>query len=152
LSLVHIYKLSVRQQKAIPALVTHATIKGAAAELGLNQVTLIRWLTQPAFAAAYREARHVVMAEAFAVLQKASAKAVETIISVMEDPEANAFVRLQAAQSVLNTALKTRATEELEERIAALEQAAEHPPVGRSAGGPRLLHDRVPGPPRRGQR
>lgn len=125
-ALVHFHALPARKQKVIPALIAQATTKAAARDVGINEHTLIKWLKDPAFEAAYREARYVVMDEAFTLLQKACKKAVETIITVMEDPETNGFVRLQAAQAVLENATKSRQIVELEARIAALERA-EHP-------------------------
>ena len=40
----------------------------------------------------------------------------------LSNEDANPFVRLQAAQAVLDMAVKSRTVDELEERIAALEQ------------------------------
>jgi hypothetical protein len=57
-------------------------------------------------------------------LQKASTDAVDTIVAIMRGPTVNPFVRLQAAHAMLEMAVKSRAIDELEARIAALEHAA----------------------------
>jgi ribosomal protein S7 len=56
-------------------------------------------------------------------LQKATNNAVNSLISVMNDPEAPASARVRAATAVLEQALRALETEGLEERIAVLEQA-----------------------------
>lgn len=124
-TLVYIYRLNSRQQKAIPALLAHPTTKGAATSLGINEMTLIRWLKQPDFEAAYREARYVMMDESFSMLQKASIEAVSTVMEIMRDSKALASTRLDAAKCILDMGGRSRQIQDLEERIAALESPTE---------------------------
>ena len=51
------HKLTPKQEKAITALLAQPTIEAAAATLGVNPVSIHRWLQEPAFVEAYRSAR-----------------------------------------------------------------------------------------------
>jgi hypothetical protein len=117
----HGEKLSRKQDQAITALVTCASITEAAAQSGLAEVTLRRWLKQDDFQTAYREARRAVVQHAIVAVQRATGEAVETLRGVMHDAEAPASARVSAAKSILDTAVKAVELEDLEARIAALE-------------------------------
>ena len=117
----HGEKLSRKQDQVITALVTCASITEAAAQCGLADVTLRRWLKQEPFQAAYRDARRAVVQHAIAQVQRATGEAVETLRSVMQDAEAPASARVSAAKAILETALKGIDIDDLEVRIAALE-------------------------------
>jgi hypothetical protein len=120
--MLKITELPKRQQAAIPALLQHKTIRAAAAQVGVREQTLLCWLRDATFQAVYREARYLVMDEAFQVLQKACTEAAETLVALMQDHNAAASVRLQAAQTVLATAIKSRVVDELEVRLTELER------------------------------
>jgi phage terminase small subunit len=117
----HGEKLSRKQDQVITALVTCASITEAAAQCGLADVTLRRWLKQEPFQAAYREARRAVVQHAITQVQRATGEAVETLRSVMQDAEAPASARVSAAKAILETAVKAVEVEDLEARITALE-------------------------------
>ena len=114
--------LTARQQKAIPILIATRTLQAAAPLVGVSRFTLGRWLTLPAFQEAYRDARHVLMDEAFSLLQKSCVQAVEVMTEILENPESPDMVRLRAAHMVLDIAVRGRAVQELEARIVAVEQ------------------------------
>lgn len=82
----HGEKLSRKQDQVITALVTCASITEAAAQCGLADVTLRRWLKQEPFQAAYREARRAVVQHAITQVQRATGEAVETLRTVMRTP------------------------------------------------------------------
>jgi len=117
----HGEKLSRKQDQVITALVTCASIPEAAAQCGLADVTLRRWLKQEPFQAAYREARQAVVQHAITQVQRATGEAVETLRSVMQDAEAPASARVSAAKAILETSVKGIEIEDLAARIAALE-------------------------------
>jgi hypothetical protein len=119
----HGEKLSRKQDQVITALVTCASIPEAAAQCGLADVTLRRWLKQEPFQAAYREARRAVVQHAITQVQQATGEAVETLRSVMQDAEAPASAKVSAAKTILETAVKAVELEDLEARIVALEAA-----------------------------
>jgi hypothetical protein len=117
----HGEKLSRKQDQAITALVSCASITEAAAQCGLAEVTLRRWLKQEGFQTAYREARRAVVQHAIVQVQRATGEAVETLRSVMHDADAPASARVSAAKAILETAVKAVEVEDLEARFAALE-------------------------------
>jgi hypothetical protein len=117
----HGEKLSRKQDQAITALVTCPSITEAAAQCGLAEVTLRRWLKHEVFQTAYREARRAVVQHAVVQIQHATGEAVETLRSVMRDADAAASARVSAAKAILETAVKAVELEDLESRILALE-------------------------------
>jgi hypothetical protein len=113
--------LSKRQQAMIPVLLSQPSIRAAAQHGNVQERTIYRWLQDPGFQAAYRDARYLVMDEAFVLLQKHCSAAAQVFIDMMHNDEALPFTRLKAAEAVLNTALKGRSIYELEQRLAELE-------------------------------
>lgn len=114
-------ELSPQQEGAIVALLSDPGLTGAAKAAGVGKATLWRWLQQPTFQAAYRKARREAVEHARARLQQASGEAVEALREVMNDPDAPHASRVSAAKNVLEMSFKEVHTEEIEERLAALE-------------------------------
>jgi hypothetical protein len=120
-------ELSANQQKALSALLTHPSIEAAAKSCGLTERTLRRYLKENAFFRdAYREARDELFAEAVGNLRRIAIKAIAGLESAIDDPDVN--VRIRAYRSILDYLFKgvdlerkIKETEELEQRIAALE-------------------------------
>jgi hypothetical protein len=119
--------LSARQQRAILALLTAANIREAARAVEVGERTLHTWLKEPMFAAAYRTARAEAVSQAVARLQQGSAEAVDTLTTIMKDPEAPPPARVQAAVKVLEMSIKATELAELQRRIAELEHAQDVP-------------------------
>jgi phage terminase small subunit len=119
--------LTRRQEVFIAALLSCPTIAQAARTAGIAEVTAGRWLKAPSFQEAYRTARRHAVQHAIALTKKATSTAVETLEAIMQDPEAPASARVSAAKAVLETALKGVELEDLESRIAALEQQPRKP-------------------------
>ena len=120
----HGEKLSRKQEAFISALLTAPTLTDAAQTAGIGEVTAWRWLKEPTFQTAYRDARRAVVQQAITQVQQATGEAVETLRSVMQDPEAPASAKVSAAKNILDTAVKAVELEDLEARITALEQQA----------------------------
>jgi hypothetical protein len=76
------------------------------------------------FTAAYREARRQAYQQAIARLQHGSTAAATTLLKVMLAPETPASTRVRAAESILTHSAKAIEIEDIEARLAALEQAA----------------------------
>ncbi len=125
--------LTGKQERALHALLTEPTIEEAARAAGIGERTLYRWLNDPPFVAAYREARRQAVQRATGRLQQAANDAVTTLQNVMMDAEAPAPARVNAAKSVLDLAVKAVEIEDLTARIEALEHAAAHSPTGHSS-------------------
>ena len=113
-----------RQDQFIVALLEHPTLEKAAAAVGVSDVTLWRAMKKPEFAEAYRKARREAFSQSIARLQHASNAAVGTLLRVMTDREAPAASRVRAADVILQAALRGMETEDIEDRLATLEQAA----------------------------
>jgi hypothetical protein len=128
----HGAKSSRKQEEAIAALLTQRTVEDAARAVGLGVRTLLRWLQQPEFKAAYRQARREAFSQSIARLQQASGAAVSTLLKVMVDSNTPASTRVRAADSILNHAASSMELEDIEVRVAELERAAEQSkPKGR---------------------
>ena len=121
----HGEKLSRKQEQAIAALLSEPTICAAAKHIGVNEATLYRWLQHEEFQTSYRQARRESVTQAIAGLQQACGEAVQTLREIMTDSEAPASSRVTAARAVLDTALRAVELEDIEERVAALEDAVD---------------------------
>ena len=118
--------LSVKQEKAIIALLTHGSVENAAHAAGVGVRTLYRWLKEDDdFEAAYRAAKREAYGQSIARLHHLSSAAVSTLGKVMLDPKTPPATRVRAADSILNHTTKAIEVEGVEERMAELEQAVE---------------------------
>ena len=120
----HGAKFGRKQEEAIAALLTQRNIDEAAKSIGVAPKTLLRWLKIPEFQTAYREARRAAVAQSSARLQQATSAAVSTLLKIMVDPNAPPSTRVRAADSILDHAKQAIEIEDVEIRVAALEQAA----------------------------
>ena len=121
----HGAKFGRKKEEAIAALLNHRSIDDAAKSIGIGTQTLLRWLKLPEFDIAYRQARRAAFSQATARLQRATGAAVATFLKIMVDPNAPPSTRIRAADSVLDHAKQAIEIEDVEVRVAALEQAAE---------------------------
>src|SRR6185437_12715882 len=117
-------KFNRKKEEAITALLTSRSIEEAAKNAGIGIQTLIRWMKLPEFDEAYRKARRLAFSQSISRLQQASTAAVSTLLKIMVDPNSPASVRVRAADSVLDHAKQAIEVEDVEVRVAALEQAA----------------------------
>src|SRR5919106_574756 len=100
--------LSGNQVRALSALLSQPTLALVAAQVGVTERTLYRWLAEDdTFKAEYLKLRREVLSNAVFQLQKASNNAVNTLISVMNDSESPASARVAAAVKVLELSFKS---------------------------------------------
>ena len=125
----HGERLTRKQEQAIAALLAHPTLEAAASVVGVNAVTLTRWLQRRTFNDAYRQARRESVSHAIASVQAATSEAVDTLRAVMRDAEAPAGSRVSAAKAVLDTAIRGIELEDISERLAELEEAVKARPA-----------------------
>ena len=94
--------LPAQQQQAIAALLSGATVTGAAGRAGVARQTVHRWLADdPEFIAAHNLARRE-MADAVAqALRVLSVRSVEVLKRALTSPKTPAAVRVRAAVEVL---------------------------------------------------
>ena len=120
----HGAKFDRKKEEAIVALLTQRTIEEAARSIDISGNTLLRWLEEPEFQTAYRDARRAAYSQSIARLQQTSGTAVSVLLKVMVDPATPASTRVRAADSVLNHAAKAIEIEDIEVRVSELENAA----------------------------
>jgi hypothetical protein len=119
----HGSKIGRKQEDAIAALLTQRNVEEAARAAGIGVRTLLRWLKLPEFQAAYRQARREAFGQAVARLQQGTSAAATTLLKTMIDPGTPASVKVRAAEAIFNHAAKSIEIEDIEARLAALEQA-----------------------------
>ena len=81
-------------------------------------------IVEPEFDAAYRAAKRAAFGQAIARLHHLSSAAVSTLGKVMLDPATPPSTKVRAADSILNHTIKAIEDEDIEARVAALEEAA----------------------------
>ena len=113
-------KLTGRQLKAIPYIVSNPTYEEGCKKARINRTTLYEWLKQPEFKAELEKQRDEVAAEAFGILSQSLTKAVEALTGLL-DTQDERLKRL-VCKDVIEHILKYREAKDLEERIAAIEQ------------------------------
>jgi transposase-like protein len=128
----HGTKFGRKKEAAIAALLTQRNVEEAARSAGIGTQTLYRWMREPKFDTAYRKAKRAVYGQAIARLQQGSSAAAMTMLKIMVDTDTPASMRLRAADYVFSHVKQAIEMEQIEERIAALEQAADRAkPPGR---------------------
>ena len=107
----------------IALLLQGKTNRAAAKATNISESTVHRRLQDPTFRKALSNARSAVLAGVVNALANASDKAVDTLVELL-DPKAVDTARLGAARAILEYSARMRESEELEQRIAELEEAA----------------------------
>jgi transposase-like protein len=129
----HGSKFGRKKEEAIAALLTQRNIEEAAKSIGVGANTLLRWMKDPEFTRAYREARRQAVGQSIARLQQATSAAAATLMKIMVDQNAPASTRVRAADSIFNHAAKAIEIEDIDARVTELERAAgTQKPGGRS--------------------
>ena len=121
----HGSKFDRKREEAIAALLTQRNVEDAARAVGIGISTLLRWIKEPEFESAYREARRAAFGQSVARLQQASSAAVSTLLKVMVDPATPPATKVRAADSVLGHSAKAIEIEDIDARLTELERTAE---------------------------
>jgi len=127
-------KKTRKRELALAALLAEPTVEAAAVKAGVSPVTLWRWLQEPDFHEAYRDARRKVVSQAVSHLQNAATEAVEALRRnlMAESPS----VQVRAAVAILTQAFRGVELEDLAARVDALEeQGRKDAPMARRAFG-----------------
>lgn len=112
--------LTSRQEALVAALLEHPTVASAAAYASVPETTARRWLRDPRFVRAYRDARRRAVEHAGAVIQAATPAAVNALLRALQESSPPAL-QLRAAQLVLEHAAKAVELVDLVERVEQLE-------------------------------
>ncbi len=112
-------KLTDRQLKAIPVIVTSPTYTEGCEKAKLNRTTFYEWLKNPEFKAELDRQRDEVAAEAFGVLSQGLTKAVEALVGLLDNTD-NRLKRL-AAKDIIDFIIRHKENEDLDERLTEVE-------------------------------
>src|ERR1035437_3032662 len=118
--------LGTRKTRALQALLQYGTKEKAAQEAGISVVTLWRWLKQPPFQEALHQARREAFSQSTGRVQQASSAAVSTLLRDMAGPDTPASSMVQASRSVIELSQKSFELEDIEIRLARLQNLAGH--------------------------
>jgi hypothetical protein len=118
----HGSKFGRKKEQAIAALLSHRNVEEAAKAAGISAATLKRWMQLPEFKAAYLEARREVVFQTNARMQQNSGAAAAVLFKLMADPATPPSVRARTAQCILECANQSLELEDLEVRLARLEE------------------------------
>jgi hypothetical protein len=116
--------LTPKQHKAVEALLTTGKVSAAAKEAGVSKDSLYRWMKQPAFHAAVRDAEVRALDDLSRLLVRLGRTAAATLAKAMSDPAVRWATRVTAANASLSRLLQLRELATLESRVRALEAAA----------------------------
>lgn len=113
-----------RKELAISALLANSTITRAAAQAGISERTIRRWMRDPVFVRRYREERTRTLEATTNLLRKESVRAVRTLASIAGNSRAPVTARVSAARAIVELTFKGVELHDLEERIGQLEEIA----------------------------
>ena len=97
---------AISDEQIIAALLDNGTIRAAAQAAGISERTLYDRMNKGEFQALYKAAKADLIRAAVLNINRQLQAAIDTVVEVMQDPDNNAAVRLQAAQTILNNAGK----------------------------------------------
>ena len=110
-----------KQEAAIAALLTAATIEHAAEAAGISRATLVRWLRDRDFKRAFDRARRDALDGALHALHGSTLKATRTLVGLL-DAE-NEAIRLGAVRTLLEFALRSHDDFDIRARLDRIEDA-----------------------------
>ena len=113
---------SLKREKALTALMTNPTIKGAAEECGIAEKTLHAWLKEEDFASKVKAAQEEVTRQAIGRILLSIGRSIETLEEIMQDATNNASPRVAAARTLLDYAFKVYELQTVQQRLEALER------------------------------
>jgi phage terminase small subunit len=116
--------LSPKQRKAVEALLVTGDVTAAAREAGVSRESIYRWLKQPRFLEAVREAEARALDELSRLLVRLGRTAATTLAKAMSEESTPVATRVRAADVTLARLLQLRELATLEARVAELERAA----------------------------
>ena len=97
---------AVSDEQIVAAILNNRTLKAAAAAAGISERALYDRMNDGDFQALYKAAKADLIRAAVFNLNSKLQEAIDTVAEIMADPDNNAAIRLQAAQTILNNAGK----------------------------------------------
>lgn len=115
--------MTPKKEKALAALLVCPTKDAAAKRAGITGRTMSIYIQDPEFQVAYRKAFGELVETATRQAQQCLHPALDTLRSVMQDTEQNGQVRVSAARSLLEYAMKLNYETEILSRLDELEKS-----------------------------
>lgn len=119
--------LTAKQEKAIGFLMAEPSIAKAAESAGVGERTLHRWMREPDFARAYRDARRAAFDQAVSMTQRYATLAVQALARIVADSKVSANARVGAATAILRFGREGVELDDLAGRIESLESLLQVP-------------------------
>jgi len=104
------------------ALTQTKDIAGASEYLGISRQAIYNRMRKPEFRQKLREQRQDKYQVANTKLTDAMNDAIETLVTIMNDTETSAGIRVKASQTILDICLKTTEQMDILERISQIEE------------------------------
>ena len=117
-------RLTLRQQKALTALLSSRTHKEAAHKAGISDRRLREYLQDPTFKREYQTRLDEILSDATKAAKNAMQPAVDTLREICEDKSRSDTARIMAARTILDAGLRMNHAVEIADRIAQLERCA----------------------------
>lgn len=111
--------LSDKQIKAIPKLIAASTIEAGCIAAGIDKSSYWRWLKDPEFETEIKMHRKQIVDAAYSLLMQAHEKAAQALIELLDSDDER--VKIRASESVLSHYINYVQGEELEVRLAEVE-------------------------------
>ena len=111
---------NARQQRLLTELMPTTDIQAAAREAGDGRSTVYRWLQNPAFADKLKQMRNEAMNEALSAVKSLTVRAAEELMRLLDTEDER--LRRHVCRDILSHAIKVRELEEIERRLARLEE------------------------------
>jgi hypothetical protein len=118
-------RLTNRQLRVIPYLLTSPSIEEACRRARINKTTAYEWLKDETFREELKRQRDAVIERALDSLKSNIAKATKTLVQHLDSKRENISIR--AAEDIIEFTQKALEHEELEKRIEALEARLSQP-------------------------
>ena len=112
-----------KRELLLSALLTHATVREAAASVNIPETTAYNHLRDPEFNEEYRQRKRQAVAEASDFLQSRLNEAAQAVRSLMNNEKVSPRTRLDAARTLLEYGYKAFTDTEILQRIEQLEQS-----------------------------
>ncbi len=117
-------ELTPKQRRAIEALMATGDISAAAREANVRRETIHRWMKEPTFSQAVRDAEAQAVDDLSRMLVRLGRTATSTLAKAMTDTSTAMGVRVRAADIAISRLLQLRELATLEARVTELERSA----------------------------
>lgn len=114
--------MRVTDNQLISALLSYPTIKQASDEVGLSEQAVYSRLRKVDFREKLQSARNDQFQVISSKLEDANFKALNTLVSILDDSEVSAGIKVRASQTLLDLSLRNREQADILTRIQNLEE------------------------------